>query len=85
MFFKITCTSMPLPQEFTIECVTLKAPVTGAGVGVGVGAGVGEGFGVGVGVGAGVGVGDGAGVGVGAVEPLGRTERFCRAVALPPG
>ncbi len=76
---------MPLPQEFTIECVTLKAPVTGAGVGVGVG--VGEGFGVGVGVGAGVGVGvgDGAGVGVGAVEPLGRTERFCRAVALPPG
>ena len=78
---------MPLPQEFTIECVTLKAPVTGAGVGVGVGAGVGvgEGFGVEVGVGAGVGVGDGAGVGVGAVEPLGRTERFCRAVALPPG
>ena len=76
---------MPLPQEFTIECVTLKAPVTGAGVGVGVG--VGEGFGVGVGVGAGVGVGvgDGAGVGVGAVMPLGRTERFCRTVALPPG
>ncbi len=78
---------MPLPQEFTIECVTLKAPVTGAGVGVGVGVGEGFGVGVGVGVGAGVGVGvgDGAGVGVGAVEPLGRTERFCRAVALPPG